>query len=322
MKKIVVLATGGTIAGSSTSSLSGKYESGKIDINDILDSFDEIKDIAKVCGIDICNIGSQNMNENIWLELARKCNELLSSNEVDAIVITHGTDTLEESAYFLNLTIKSHKPVVMSAAMRSHNSLSSDGAINLYNAISVAAADESAGMGVLVVINDEIHLAREVSKMDTIALNAFSSPNCGKCGIVHYGKVKFYTKSLRQHTLQSKFNPDILPRVDILYDYAGAKIETLYKSNAIKGIVCAALGNGNLSPQMLKFLKSARDNEVVVVISSRVNGGVINGSELDFAELGFIASDSLNPQKSRVLLMLSLSSKEDIEKIRDNFDIY
>lgn len=327
MKKVVVLATGGTIAGASAGAINGAYESGKIGINEILDNFSELKSIANISTEQICNIGSQDMNEKIWLKLARRANELLASDEVDALVITHGTDTLEESGYFLNLTLNSQKPIVITAAMRSANSLSSDGAMNLYNALSVATCQASTRMGVLVVINDEIHLAREITKMNTTSLSAFNSPNCGRCGAVHYGKVEFYTKSLRKHTTQSEFNILNLlnlPSVEIVYDYAGASGEAVFGALNLgaKGIVCAALGNGNLSPNMLKALKYASSKEITVVISSRTNGGIISGSELDFAKLNFISSDSLNAQKARILLMLCLASGFNNKTIGQKFSTY
>ncbi|WP_086238546.1 asparaginase [Campylobacter devanensis] len=333
MKKIAILATGGTIAGASTGPINSVYESAKFGINEILSEFNELKSIADISAEQICNIGSQDMNEKIWLKLSHRANELLANDKIDALVITHGTDTLEESGYFLTLTIKSQKPVVITAAMRSANSLSSDGAMNLYNAISVAACKNSANMGVLVVINDEIHLAREIIKTNTTALNAFASPNCGKCGIVHYGKVVFYTKSLRRHTMWSEFSAKFckdlsslqnLPCVEIVYDYAGASGEAVYSALNLgaKGIICAALGNGNLSPNMLHALKFANSKGAIVVISSRTNSGIISGDELDFNKLNFILSDSLNAQKARVLLMLCIASGFDKEIIKEKFNIY
>lgn len=333
MKKIAILATGGTIAGASTGPINSAYESAKFGINEILSEFNELKSIADISAEQICNIGSQDMNEKIWLKLSHRANELLANDKIDALVITHGTDTLEESGYFLTLTIKSQKPVVITAAMRSANSLSSDGAMNLYNAISVAACKNSANMGVLVVINDEIHLAREITKANTTALNAFTSPNCGKCGIVHYGKAVFYTKSLRRHTMRSEFSAKFckdlsslqnLPCVEIVYDYAGASGEAVYIALNLgaKGIICAALGNGNLSPNMLHALKFANSKGVIVVISSRTNSGIISGDELDFNKLNFILSDSLNAQKARVLLMLCIASGFDKETIKEKFNIY
>ena len=333
MKKIAILATGGTIAGASSGPINSTYKSAKFGINEILSEFNELKSIADISAEQICNIGSQDMNEKIWLKLSHRANELLANDIIDALVITHGTDTLEESGYFLTLTIKSQKPVIITAAMRSANSLSSDGAMNLYNAISVAACKNSANMGVLVVINDEIHLAREITKANTTALNAFTSPNCGKCGIVHYGKAVFYTKSLRRHTMRSEFSAKFcedlsslqnLPCVEIVYDYAGASGESVYSALNLgaKGIICAALGNGNLSPNMLHALKFATSKGAIVVISSRTNSGIISGDELDFNKLNFILSDSLNAQKARVLLMLCIASGFDKETIKEKFNIY
>ena len=163
------------------------------------------------------------MNNEVWLKLANRVNELLTSDEADGVVITHGTDTMEETAYFLNLVVKSDKPIVFTGAMRNSGSLSADGPLNIYNAVNVVVSQEAAGKGVVVVMNDEIHAAREVTKSDTTAVDTFKSPNSGKIGTAYYGNVKFYMNPTRKHTLNSAF--DIakikeLPRVDIIYSHA------------------------------------------------------------------------------------------------------
>ena len=213
----------------------------------------EINKIATIKGEQISNIGSQEMNDEIWLKLANRVSELLTKNDVDGVVIMHGTDTMEETAYFLSLVIKSKKPIVLVGSMRPSTSMSADGPLNIYNAVSVAADKNAREKGALVVMNDEIHAAREVTKANTTNVATFISPNSGKIGTVNYGVVNFYMAPLRKHTISSDFNiKDIkaLPRVDIIYAHpqdVGDFVETAVQKGA-KGIVVAGMGNGNLYP--------------------------------------------------------------------------
>lgn len=322
---IYILATGGTIAGSSSDGLNASYSSGTKTVDALIAAVPAINDIATIKGEQVSNIGSQAMNNEVWLKLAKRVNTLLKSGKADAVVITHGTDTLEESAYFLNLVVKSKKPVVMVAAMRNSDSLSADGPMNLYNAVSVAANKQSANKGVLVVMNDEIHSAREVTKANTTAVNTFVSPNTGKIGTAYYGDVEFYTQSTRKHTANSAFNIDkiqSLPRVDIIYNHANGTadfVEVAVKNGA-KGIISAGVGNGNPYPATLDALTNASKSGVIVAKGSRVGSGeVLPKGEIDDIQYGFVSTDNLNPQKARVLLMLALSQTNDIEKIREIF---
>lgn len=321
---IYILATGGTIAGSSSDSLSSSYSSGAKTVDALIAAVPAINEIANIKGEQVSNIGSQAMNNEVWLKLAKRVNELLKSGKADAVVITHGTDTIEESAYFLNLVIKSPKPVVMVAAMRNSDSLSADGPMNLYNAVSVAANKQSANKGVLVVMNDEIHSAREVTKSNTTALDTFVSPNSGKIGTAYYGDIKFYTQSTRKHTINSAFDINkinSLPRVDIIYNHANGTadfVEVAIKNGA-KGIVSAGVGNGNPYPATLDALAKAPKG-VVVAKGSRVGSGEVSAKgEIDDEKYGFVSTDNLNPQKARVLLMLALTQTNDINKIREIF---
>ena len=322
---IYILATGGTIAGDSQSALSGDYTSGEVSIDQLIASVPQIGELATIKGEQISNIGSQEMNNEILIKLANRVNELLVKNDVDGVVITHGTDTMEESAYFLNLVVKSKKPIVFVGAMRTANSMSSDGALNIFNAVNVAINPKSWNKGALIVLNDEIHAAREATKTNTTALNSFSSPNSGKIGSVNYGVVNFYMQSTRKHTVDSEFNiKDIkeFPRVDIIYSHTNdeADFVNLAVEKGAKGIVLAGLGNGNPYPSVEKALENAAANGVIVVRSSRTGSGSTSvGGEVDDEKLGFLSGDNLNPQKARILLMTALCKTDDKEKIKEYF---
>ena len=324
MKRITILAVGGTVAGSGSGSLDASYTSGTVTVDKLIAAVPEINKIATIKGEQISNIGSQEMNNEVWLKLANRVNELLTSDEADGVVITHGTDTMEETAYFLNLVVKSDKPIVFTGAMRNSGSLSADGPLNIYNAVNVVVSQEAAGKGV-VVMNDEIHAAREVTKSDTTAVDTFKSPDSGKIGTVYYGNVKFYMNPMRKHTLNSAF--DIakikeLPRVDIIYSHSNDNPDfiNLAVKNGAKGIVNAGMGNGNPFPSALEALGEAAKSGVTVVRGSRVSSGetTMNG-EVDDGKYGFLTSDNLNAQKARVLLMLALTQTTDKAKIQELF---
>ena len=265
------------------------------------------------------------MNNEVWLKLANRVNELLVKNDVDGVVITHGTDTMEESAYFLNLVVKSKKPIVFVGAMRSGTSISADGPLNIFNAVNVAINPKSWGKGALVVLNDEIHAAREVSKTNTTSVATFASPNSGKIGSVNFGIVNYYMQSTRKHTVDSEFNiKDIkeFPRVDIVYAHTNdtADFVNLAVEKGAKGIILAGMGNGNPYPSVEKALENAAKNGVIVVRSSRTGSGSTSvGGEVDDEKLGFLSGDNLNPQKARVLLMTALSKTDDKAKIKEYF---
>jgi len=325
MKRVTILAVGGTIAGSGSGALDTSYTSGTVTVDKLIAAVPDINKIATIKGEQISNIGSQEMNNEVWFKLANRVNELLTSGKADGVVITHGTDTMEETAYFLNLVVKSDKPIVMVGAMRNSGSLSADGPLNIFNAVNVAMSKEAAGKGVMVVMNDEIHAAREVTKTNTTAVDTFKSPNSGKIGTVFYGNVKFYMNPTRKHTVNSAF--DItkikeLPRVDIIYSHSNDNPDfvNVAVKNGAKGIINAGMGNGNPFPSALEALGEAVKAGVVVVRDSRVGSGetTLNG-EVDDGKYGFLASDNLNAQKARVLLMLALTQTTDKAKIQELF---
>src|SRR5512139_2726400 len=256
---IVVLATGGTIAGAAASDVQAGYTSGQVGVDQLLAAVPQAKKLASLRGEQIANIGSQDMNDEVWLKLARRVNELLAMKDVDGVVITHGTDTIEETAYFLNLVVKSKKPVVLTAAMRPSTALSADGPLNFYNAVAVAADTDAVGRGVLVVVNDWIHGAASLTKTSTTAVQTFLSPLSGLVGTVAYGQAEFYRGPVGRNTVESEFSLDgvtALPRVDIIMAYEnmdGALIDAAVAAGA-KGIVIAGVGNGNLTDPAVKAL--------------------------------------------------------------------
>ena len=217
---IHILAIGGTIAGTGASATNTNYTAGQVAISTLLDAVPEVNKIANVTGEQIVKIGSQDMNDAVWLTLAKRINELLGRGDVDGIVITHGTDTMEETAFFLNLTVKSDKPVVLVGAMRPSTAMSADGPLNLYNAVVAAAAKESKGKGVVIAMNGLILGAQGATKMNTVDVQTFQSPNSGALGYMLNGKVSYNMESLKRHTTKSEFdvtNLDKLPKVGIVY---------------------------------------------------------------------------------------------------------
>ena len=325
---VVVLATGGTIAGAAGSDVQAAYKSGQVGVDQLLAAVPQAKKIATLRGEQISNIGSQDMNDEVWLKLARRVNELAAMNDVAGIVITHGTDTIEETAYFLNLVVKSRKPVVLTAAMRPSTALSADGPLNFFNAVAVAANKDASGRGVLVVVNDWIHGASSLTKTSTTAVQTFMSPARGLIGTVAYGEIEFYRNGVGRNTVNSEFSLDgvtTLPRVDIIMAYEnmdGALIDAAAAAGA-KGLVIAGVGNGNMTEGAVKALAAQSKKGLVSVRSSRVlTGRVGRNVELNDDELGFVASLEHNPQKARVLLRLALTKTTDLKQIQQYFDEY
>jgi L-asparaginase len=322
---VTVLATGGTIAGAGKARSSKGYKAAVIPVERLLKAAPGIEKLAKLDARLIASIGSQDMGEEVWRELALHAEAALRRKDVAGVVVTHGTDTMEETAYFLNLVIRSQKPVVLVGAMRPATAISADGPMNLYNAVAVAAHPEARGRGVLVVANDEIHFAREVAKTNTTQVGTFQSTHRGLAGLVSSGRVHFYGKPLRLHTSAASFEVPklgLLPKVDIIYAHAGMGrelIDAAVRAGA-KGLVIAGVGNGNLGAAALGASASAARAGVCVVRSSRTGGGIVERNvEMDDDGLGFVAADELNPQKARILLMLALTRTRDPKKIQEAF---
>jgi len=328
LPNVTVLTTGGTIAGRGSSETGSEYTAGKLSGEELIEALPELQNIAHITVEEISNVPSQDMTIEIWLKLAKRINEIFNQSECDGIVITHGTDTMEETAYFLNLTVHSEKPIVITGSMRPSTSISADGDINLYNAVAVAASKKSYGRGVLILMNDEIYNARDASKSNTVNVKTFINPNGGPAGYAHFGEVSYYYKIEKLHTLKSEFNIEsfnILPRVEIIHGYADSnEIFVDAAINAgVDGIVFAGVGDGNGSSVTLNALKEAVEKNISVVISSRTGSGIIHrNSEYDFDEYDFISADNLNPQKARILLMLALTETNNADKIQEYFYKY
>ena len=325
---VVVLATGGTIAGAAATDVQAAYTSGQVGVEQLLAAVPQTKKLANLRGEQISNIGSQDMNDEVWIKLATRINELVAMPDVSGVVITHGTDTIEETAYFLNLVVKGQKPVVLTAAMRPSTALSADGPLNFYNAVAVAANKQAAGRGVLVVVNDWIHGASSLTKTSTTAVQTFLSPVSGLIGTVAYGDVEWYRGPVGKNTTNSEFSvtkTTVLPRVDIIMaaeNMDGALINAAAAAGA-KGIVIAGVGNGNMTATAVQALAAQAKKGIVAVRSSRVATGQVGRNvEVDDDKNGFVASLGLNPQKSRVLLRLALTKTSDPKTIQRYFDEY
>src|SRR3954467_14019969 len=325
---VVILATGGTIAGAAATGTQLGYTSGAVGIDVMIAAVPGITDLANLKGEQISNVGSQDMSFAILLTLAKRINELAKSPDVDGFVITHGTDTMEESAYFLNLTCKTDKPIVMVGSMRPSTAVSADGPLNRYNAVAVAADPNSKGRGVLLVMNDWIHGAHSLTKTSTTAVQTFMSPVRGLVGTVSYGKDDFYSTPGGKHTTQSEFDISqvtTVPRVDVIFVGMDMSPELINAAAAggAKGIVLAGVGNGNMNKALVTAAANAVKKGVVVVRSSRVITGTVGRNvELNDDELGFIASDELNPQKARILLTLALLKPHTPAELQTLFRTY
>lgn len=321
---VYILATGGTIAGASNLSTSSSYDAGKVLIETILQALpkDEIAKYATLKSEQILQKGSQNLSPSDWLKISKRVNELLADSGVDGIVITHGTDTIEESAMFLQLTTKSDKPVILVGAMRPSTSLSADGPKNLFDAIVLASSPLSKGRGVMLTFNGNILSGSDVTKGNPVHIDVFKPANIGFLGYMWNNKPYFLRDSLQKHTTQSQFDiskTSTLPQVEILYGYAGSSAKAV--KNAVKdgarGIVYAGVGNGNLNDEVEKALIEASKNGVKIVRTSRIiYGPTPQWGEVNDEANGFITSWWHTPQAARVILMLGLNAG-----IKDNLEL-
>lgn len=329
MKKVVILATGGTIAGVSPDPGDTiSYQAGIIPIAEIVTAIKPLKTIANIATEEIAQIDSADMNHKIWFYLAERINALLKQPDVDGIVVTHGTDTLEETAYFLNLVVKSEKPVVLVGAMRPSTAISPDGPMNLYNAIILAVSPAARGKGVLVSLNDTINSSREVTKTNTSLQDTFKAPELGYLGYIIDGYPHFYRMPARKHTYMTDFDISQItefPQVNIIYGHVndtGILAQAAVAAGA-KGLIYAGLGNGNMSETMKNTFREIQNQGVVVVRSTRTGNGVVTSNSGPTAGHDrFVAADTLSPQKSRILLMLALTKTSDPPKIQDMFWTY
>lgn len=325
---IVILATGGTIAGAAPSGTDPGYASGQLAVEQLIAAVPQLQEVAAVSGEQLMSLGSQDMDDTAWLALAQRINALQSRPDVEGIVVTHGTDTIEETAYFLNLVVKGTKPVVLTAAMRPATALSADGPLNVYNAVAVAADPDSRGRGVLVVINDNIHGARGMTKSSTTDVQTFISPGRGLMGETHYGSNRYFRYPYKRHTNEAPFAIDglhSLPRVDIVFACAGMSPDLLEDAarRGARGLVIAGVGNGNMTAGAREAVTRLRASNVVVVRSTRVASGRVGRNiEVNDDALGTVASGELNPAQARVLLKLVLCLTTEADAVQAYFDAY
>lgn len=328
LPRVKILATGGTIAGAGAAADKAGYKAGALPIDELLNAVPQIHKIATVTGEQISSIGSQDMSIDIWLKLNNRINEIFAKNEADAIVITHGTDTQEETSFFLNLSLRSDKPVVLTGSMRAATAISADGPKNLYDAVAIAASPASKGRGPMVVFSENIFDARDIVKTNSTHMEPFTAPNAGPIGQIYDSKVFFYQQSIRKSDKNTPFDLNgitKLPRVEIVYMYADANpilINTLV-NDKVDGIVIAGVGNGNFNKAYYDAIDKAVKAGVVVCRATRCTGGrVVLEDEVDDTKLGTIVSDDLNPQKARILLMLGLTKTKDKKQLQNYFFEY
>ena len=329
LPSIKIIATGGTIAGAGVSSAQYEgYKAAVTPVEGILKSVPEIGSLATISAEQVLQVASQDLNNDAILKLAKRVNQVLQSSDTDGVVITHGTNTMEETAYFLNLVVKSSKPVVMVGSMRPGTSLSADGPMNLFRAVATAASPDSHGRGVMVVMNDQIIGARDLVKADTMTVDTFKSPVFGYLGFVVDRKPYFYQAPSRKHTLHTEFDVEklnSLPSVGIVMGYQNDMpivVESLV-SSGVQGIIHAGAGTASVSKFMLPAIVAARSKNVHIVRVSRSSSGIlVRNMEFDDDKYGTISGDTLNPAKARILLMLALTKFNKVDDIQRVFDTY
>ncbi|WP_262137802.1 asparaginase [Pseudomonas sp. Marseille-Q5117] len=326
LANVVVLATGGTIAGAGASAAnSATYQAAKVGIEQLIAGIPELSKLANVRGEQVMQIASESITNDNLLQLGRRVAELADSKDVDGIVITHGTDTLEETAYFLNLVEKTDKPIIVVGSMRPGTAMSADGMLNLYNAVAVASSKDARGKGVLVTMNDEIQSGRDVSKMINIKTEAFKSA-WGPLGMVVEGKSYGFRLPAKRHTMDSEFdskNIKSLPDVEIAYSYGNVS-DTAYKALAqagAKAIIHAGTGNGSVSSRVVPSLQALRKDGVQIIRSSHVNAGgfVLRNAEQPDDKYDWVVAHDLNPQKARILAMVALTKTNDSKELQRMF---
>jgi glutamin-(asparagin-)ase len=324
-RNVVVLATGGTIAGAGASAAnSATYTAAKVPVDKLLAGLPELSQIANVRGEQVFQIASESFTNAHLLQLGKHVATLARQPDVDGIVVTHGTDTLEETAYFLNLTVRTDKPIVVVGSMRPGTALSADGALNLYDAIAVAGSKDARGKGVLVTMNDEIQSGRDVSKAINIKTEAFKSP-WGPLGMIVEGKNYWFRAPVKRHTLQSEFDIERiteLPQVEIAYGYGNvpaALVESAGKG--AKALIHAGTGNGSVANRVVPALQKLRAEGVQIIRSSRVNTGgfVLRNAEQPDDKYDWVVAHDLNPQKARILAMVALTQPRTAQELQRIF---
>ncbi|SCX73817.1 asparaginase [Variovorax sp. EL159] len=325
LPNVVILATGGTIAGAGASAVnSATYAAAKVGVEKLIAGLPELSKVANVRGEQVFQVASESLTNDNLLTLAKRVSALSKQSDVDGIVITHGTDTLEETAYFLTLTVHTNKPIVVVGSMRPGTALSADGALNLYDAVNVAGSKDAMGKGVLVTMNDNIDSGRDVSKNVNIKTNAFSS-QWGPLGMIVEGKNYWFRAPVKRHTMNSEFDIDsitALPPVEIAMGYEGVSsiaIDAIAKSGA-KALIHGGTGNGSVADRIVPNLQKARADGVIVIRSSRVpDGFVIRNAEQPDDKYDWVVAHDLRPQKARILAMVALTKTSNTKELQRIF---
>ncbi|AJK50478.1 asparaginase [Burkholderia plantarii] len=312
LPRVAILATGGTIAGKADARAANAYNAGAVSAQQLVDAVPGIEKLARLSPEQVASIGSQDMNDGVWFKLAKRIQEISDRNEADAIVITHGTDTLEETAFFLDNVLHTNKPVVLVGSMRPSTAISADGPANLYEAVEVAADPHARGRGVMIVLNDTIHSARGATKTNSTSVQTFVSPNSGPIGYVDPASVRFLAPATADSRKKYALPADgKLPPVEIVYSHSNMDAQQIDHAIAdhVKGIVLAGVGDGNTSGKALDALQQAARQGILVVRSTRVGSGFVNRNvEVNDDQRGFAVSLDLNPQKARILTQLLISN--------------
>jgi L-asparaginase len=323
---IFIAATGGTIAGTQANVEQHGYTAGQLGVGTLIAAVPQLKDIANVTGEQVMNIPSQDMNDAAWLKLAKRLQELEQSSDVNGIVVTHGTDTLEETSFFVALTVTAPKPIIFTGSMRPATAIGADGPMNLYDAVAVAGSPAAKSCGVVSVLNEQINAVRYVYKTNTTRPDAFRSVDRGPVGAVDTGHVDIFDECAGSAYSEPKVPIDSissLPKVDIIYGYAGMNRDLIDAAVAAgaKGLVIAGVGDGNFTNEALAGLRDARKKGVVVVRSTRVvSGFTMRNAEVDDDTEGFVAAEEFKPSKARVLLQIALLKSSSPVEIQKDFD--
>lgn len=318
---VVVLSTGGTIASVYDAAAGGFAPA--LTGEQLVRAVPGLDTLARVEVVQVANVPSTNMTPALWMEVYRRAEEMLARPDVAGVVVTHGTDTLEETAYFLDVAVGSDKPVVVVGAQRAASEPDADGPRNLRDAILTASSPASRGMGTLVVLNAEVHAAREVTKTSTLNVSTFLTPQWGALGVVDPDGVRYYRAPLRRQHLDVPLDA-VLGRVEIVTNYAGADgsvVRGILAQGGLDGLVVEASGVGNLSDRLFQALQEVRARGIPVVISTRVHAGRTlalyagSGSGVTLEGIGCVFADNLPPHKARVLLLAALTGTSDPEEL-------